>query len=1045
MAKENVIRSFVGNDAYYKGEDFPRFFVRYIGNVNEGELIHHHFRVASQHRTGFYDVIITVKDTKLLRKSCDCPQFDKAGTCKHVAASLINYYDDIIHDDYEISNDVLDLFLQENGDGSQERIKEQINLGLDFSFEDKKIYYKAKIGTKRLYALTKSKVDGFIKAYNNRENFEFGKTFTYEPDKHFFSKQDEKILDFLFSYNEGRSYGYYYYANNPLEMNDREFKSLLSLMNNKEFTINGYLDVLGVKEECPKIFKLSYDNDNYHVVLNNDTLILDNECKYIYDDKTLYLLPNNISRLLNVLKNKELKDLCFKEENMVKFKNGLLKEIKNNLIVEDSVKNFTIPKEKKTMVYFDIHEDHIVGMVKYNYDGVVIDRFDINNDIVRDIEFENQVVQDLARYNFELNDKEYILYDFDDVCDFLEGGIIEFSELYETFTSEKMQNTNILKKSRVETSFGIGKDGILNYEFKVGDVPSEEVSKILSSLKNKKKYYKLKSGDILKLDGNQELEELEKLNEDLELDAKMLSSGGVEIPKYRAFYLQTLKDEKYKNVKTNKLFDTFIKNFKKYQDADIKFSKQDEEMLRSYQKDGVKWLYTIYKCDFGGILADEMGLGKSFQTICFIKQVLKEKKDAKILVICPTSLVYNWKIEFDKYGENIKYLVLADNKNARHEALENSNNVNVFITSYGLVRNDFEEYEKKEFEVCVIDEAQTIKNYQADMTKCVKKIKAKTKIALSGTPLENSVLELWSIFDFIMPGYLNTLMKFREKYQVKDVDEKSLDILKNLNYQIKPFILRRLKRDVVKDLPDKIENIVYLDLPEVQKNLYKELVDDTKKRMDELIETKGYKSAQFEILALLLRLRQVCIDPTIIYDDYKSDNVKMDYLLDIVNSYVRDGHKILIFSTFKKAIEHVKRIFDDNSISNYVIDGSVKGKTRVQLVDAFNKDDTNCFLITLKAGGTGLNLTAADIVIHLDIWWNPQVENQATDRAHRIGQTKNVTVVKMVTKGTIEEKILDLQQKKKIVADNVMEGHSEQVLSKLSEKEMRDLLTMDMK
>ena len=241
------------------------------------------------------------------------------------------------------------------------------------------------------------------------------------------------------------------------------------------------------------------------------------------------------------------------------------------------------------------------------------------------------------------------------------------------------------------------------------------------------------------------------------------------------------------------------------------------------------------------------------------------------------------------------------------------------------------------------------------------------------------------------------------------------------------------------------ENIVYLDLPEVQKNLYKELVDDTKKRMDELIETKGYKSAQFEILALLLRLRQVCIDPTIIYDDYKSDNVKMDYLLDIVNSYVRDGHKILIFSTFKKAIEHVKRIFDDNSISNYVIDGSVKGKTRVQLVDAFNKDDTNCFLITLKAGGTGLNLTAADIVIHLDIWWNPQVENQATDRAHRIGQTKNVTVVKMVTKGTIEEKILDLQQKKKIVADNVMEGHSEQVLSKLSEKEMRDLLTMAMK
>lgn len=1045
MAKEDVIRRFVGNDAYYKGEDYPRFFVRYIGNVKRGELIQHHFRVTSQHRAGFYDVVVVVDGSSLHAKSCNCPQFDSTGTCKHVAAALINYYDDIIHDDYEISNDVLDLFLKENEGSKQEQIREQINLELDFSFEGGKVYYKAKIGAKKLYTLTKSKVDSFIAAYKNHEVFEFGKGFSYEPDKHFFSKQDEKILEFLFSYSAGRSYGYYYYENNPLEMNDREFKSLLSLMGNKKFTINGSFEVLEVKEECPKIFDFSYDNENYHLMVDNDTLILDNECKYIYKERVLYLVPIKISKFLLLLQEKEIEDLCFNEENMAKFKNGLLKEIKNSLVVEDSVKNFTIPKEKKTLVYFDIHEDHIVGTVKYNYDGVVINRFDVNNDIVRDLEFENQVVQDLVRYNFELNDKEYILYDFDDVCDFLEGGIIEFSELYETFTSEKMQNTNILKKSRVETSFGIGKDGILNYEFKVGDVPSEEVSKILSSLKNKKKYYKLKSGDILKLDGNQELEELEKLNEDLELDEKMLSSGGVEIPKYRAFYLQTLKDEKYKNVKTNKLFDTFIKNFKKYQDVDIKFSKQDEEMLRSYQKDGVKWLYTIYKCDFGGILADEMGLGKSFQTICFIKQVLKEKKNAKILVICPTSLVYNWKVEFDKYGEGIKYLVLADNKKVRHEALENSDDVNVFITSYGLVRNDFEDYEKKEFEVCIIDEAQTIKNYQADMTKCVKKIKAKTKIALSGTPLENSVLELWSIFDFIMPGYLNTLMKFREKYQVKDVDTKSLDILKNLNYQIRPFILRRLKKDVVKDLPDKIENIVYLDLPEVQKNLYKELVEDTKRRMDELIETKGYKSAQFEILALLLRLRQVCIDPAIVYDDYKSDNIKMDYLLDIVKSYVRDGHKILIFSTFKKAIEHVKRMFDDNSISNYVIDGSVKGKTRVQLVDAFNKDDTNCFLITLKAGGTGLNLTAADIVIHLDIWWNPQVENQATDRAHRIGQTKNVTVVKMVTKGTIEEKILDLQQKKKIVADNVMEGHSEQVLSKLSEKEMRDLLTMDMK
>ena len=285
----------------------------------------------------------------------------------------------------------------------------------------------------------------------------------------------------------------------------------------------------------------------------------------------------------------------------------------------------------------------------------------------------------------------------------------------------------------------------------------------------------------------------------------------------------------------------------------------DNSILRDYQKDGVKWLYTIYKCGFGGILADEMGLGKSLQTITLIKQILREKKDAKIIIVVPTSLMYNWQKEFEKFAPSLKFVVVAENKNKRKEILKNRDNYNIFITSYGLIRNDNDEYEKIDFELCVVDEAQNIKNSLAEMTREVKKIKASCKIALTGTPVENNVCELWSIFDFIMPGYLNSIIKFREKYNIKDVDEEGMKILKNLNYQISPFILRRKKKDVIESLPDKIEKNIYIELPDKQKKLYLKVLKDTRKEIDNVIEEEGFAKARMKILQLLMKLRQILV------------------------------------------------------------------------------------------------------------------------------------------------------------------------------------------
>ena len=393
------------------------------------------------------------------------------------------------------------------------------------------------------------------------------------------------------------------------------------------------------------------------------------------------------------------------------------------------------------------------------------------------------------------------------------------------------------------------------------------------------------------------------------------------------------------------------------------------------------------------------------------------------------------------YDKLFKVCILNGNKDLRINNLDNKD-IQVYITSYGTLREDIEFYQDKKFKVCVIDEAQNIKNPNALITRAVKKIKADTKIALTGTPLENSILELWSIFDFIMPGYLNSSIKFKEKYNFKDMNEEAQNKIALLKNITSPFILRRKKSDVTKELPDKIENNIFIDLNDMQKKIYAVEVESVKKKIEELLQTGSFNSKKIEIITLLMRLRQICIDPHLIYENYSGESSKIEELVKTVLMYVSNGHKILLFTSFKKALDIVREEFKKNKITFYQIDGSVTGKVRQELVDKFNNDDTNVFLITLKSGGTGLNLTSADVVIHLDLWWNPQVENQATDRAHRIGQTKTVEVIKLIANGTIEERILELQKKKQLLADKLIEkGEEGNInLANLTEKDIKKLL-----
>lgn len=1043
MIDSEEIRKKYGDYLYYRAMSIPEWYIKRTEiEVDSNGFKQVNFNVDIFYSGEFKVSFIIDKNGKIASESCNCTDFVRDKICSHVLACVLKKKNDFFTKEeisFQKSKNILECFVTKETTAAA---KEELGLDIDIIYEDGNYIVKLKIGVGIKYTIkTRDKFNAFRRCYLSDDELELGKKLTYSRVKYYFNEDDTKIIEFLFNYSRF-SIGNYEVRDEPLKLNNREFNELLRLLENRTFTLAGNT-IKNIVKGMPTDYRLDYEDDKYKFFIDNydQYLVVDNDARFVIYDNKLYLLDIEDSKILCELYDNGVNSVVFAKENLELFKKGLLRKTINNIVVDDNIQEIKVSKEKKISIYFDLAEDRVRANVKLKYGNSEFDYFDKVDDIIRDDDFENKAISDLTTYGFVLSKNCFEIVDMDSAYNFLDNGLEYFANNYTIFTTEKIKKLNIYKDVKVKSNFSIGKDNILAYDFQIDKVNEDEVNSMLLAIKSKKKYYRLKSGDVISLLQSKELEDFSALTEDLGLGDN-LKEKRISIPKYRAFFIDSLKNNRYQEISTNASFDEFIKNFKTYKNAKVKFSQEEDKLLRDYQKDGVKWLYTIYKCDLGGILADEMGLGKTLQAIIFLRKVIDLKPDAKILIVSPTSLVYNWEKEFSKFAPELKYIVMADNKKKRQDIMQKFNEYNIFITTYGLVRNDNDYYEDKNFEVCIIDEAQAIKNYQAGMTKEIKKIKARTKIALTGTPLENSVLELWSIFDFIMPGYLNSITRFKDAYGIKDVDDESLKKLDTLNYQIKPFILRRKKKEVSKELPDKIEHIEYLDMSEKEKALYQSLVEETKKEINDVVASEGFSKARFKIVTLLTRLRQLCISPRLLDENYQEESVKIKRLLDIIKELIKDKHKILIFSSFKSAVYLVKEALDRESISNYVIDGSVKGRDRVAMVDAFNKDKTNCFLITLKSGGTGLNLTSADVVIHLDIWWNPQAENQATDRAHRIGQTKKVTVLKLINKGTVEEKIIELQDKKRILSDNLIEGKNVATLDALTEEELTNLLSI---
>ena len=605
----------------------------------------------------------------------------------------------------------------------------------------------------------------------------------------------------------------------------------------------------------------------------------------------------------------------------------------------------------------------------------------------------------------------------------LTEGIPAMQKVAAVYISQSIKQMRVTKLPNIRLGVSLSA-GLLNLDLDVEGMDQAQLFDILSRYDRRKKYFRLKDGSFLDVSDGQ-LRELSALKNGLQISDRELKKGKTQVPAYRAMYLDSqLKGGDLIKVEKDNAFRALIRNMQTMEEHKFQIPREQEKILRGYQKEGLYWIKTLKHNQFGGILADDMGLGKTLQVITFLWSEFQESvsgENRRALVVTPASLVFNWMNEIEHFAPGLPATVVTGDVKERKNLIRNAGGREVLITSYDLLKRDLKAYQKLDFAVQIIDEAQYIKNHGTQVAKAVKEIRSEFRLALTGTPVENRLSELWSIFDFLMPGFLYSYEKFRKEIELPAVQYSNSDAMERLQKMIRPFVLRRLKRDVLKDLPDKLEKDMFSPLESEQKELY-EAHTERLRLMLGMQSDAEFRTSKLQILAEITRLRQICCYPGLVYEGYKGNSSKLEMCMELVQNAVNGGHKILLFSQFTTMLDVLAVRLKKAKVSFYMLTGSTSKEKRAQMVHAFNEDDTSVFCISLKAGGTGLNLTAADIVIHYDPWWNLAVQNQATDRAHRIGQQNVVSVYRLFMKDTIEERIRALQERKRELADEILSG-----------------------
>lgn len=983
---------------------------------------------------------INVKNSDIIGTNCSCETFKenskhiKNYVCKHISATNDVFYSlarKKVQKNKLKSNNKSQLVKEKN---EEHKGKEKRFLSLDINIKhmvkEGVILFNCefRIGAGNLNLILDLK--DFLYKNSLKKPLKFNDGFTYNPLKDEFLDEDKRVLQFVASHKDMISGRY-------LRLKQNNLKDFLKLVDEKKkinFNFNSInYEVKVKKENVPVALTLKEGKEGF--VLSHHKkfpVILNNSGDVMFFDRNLYLPRKRQLEYYIPIHKLFLKNNTITYKKSLENLRSLLEELKNiskNIVLDENIRVF---KEKLMKTTFNLYKTkgRIYCNVKIDYCGYIIDliRDEKDNSFLRDLKNEKYIEFQLERFKFIKREEDFcFIGSEEEMYELFSKGIKRLRELGEVLLSEELKEFKVLDSSLISSELK-ELSNFYKLKFDFGDFELRELRESIEAMKRGDRFYRTKKVYLDLEDPG--IVNFLNLLEDLGLEN--IKDNEVYIDKSKVLYIQEkLKDRTLSFIKGGNVLQEIVGKLLNKEFKRKLVPKALNAELRPYQKEGFKWINEITDLGFGGVLADDMGLGKTLQIIAFL---LSQKK-SKSIVVVPTSVIYNWMDEFEKFAPSIRIGLVHGSKSKRDKVLrefkrglgikiEEDNlkeksyeKYDVLLTTYGTLKNDEKAYENLSFDYCIIDEAQNIKNPAAQATLSVKNIKSRCNIALTGTPIENNLMELWSIFDFVMPGYLFTKERFRERFIL---DESNLSELK---YLITPFILRRLKEDVLSELPEKLEKKYLVEMKGKQKQLYSFYVKAIKNQLNENKSSEKSGRDKINLFSYLTKLREICLDPSLVVPDYTGGSSKLTVVKEIVKDASESGKKILLFSQFTSVLKKIEEDFKKEDISYLYLDGGTSAKDRVERVKKFNEDSNiKVFLISLKAGGVGLNLTSASVVIHFDPWWNPAVEDQATDRAHRFGQENKVEVIKLVAKDTIEEKIVLMQEDKRELIQSLMDG-----------------------
>lgn len=982
-----------------------------------------------------YNIQVKLSDGKVESTLCTCPYYQTMGVmCKHIVAALLQRKAEIDEGaEFTDENDKLAVSLCD-GYSALRSYKE--TLYPSFTLNVSRGASGAVYGISMSFSPTGEKLNGieaFLESYINGKEFKLDRRYTYDPLKTEFGKFQKEIIDIMAEGYENRApaKGLYMRAVHQASIGKRSVGRLLPLLSKVDFTfVMDSVTVKGIKiyEENPDILiDINASDEEIMMEVSERGFALTDDGEWFFYENGIYHTDSEwrsyFMPIYRALNSESRTYISFRGTNRISFATQVLPEVKGKHgVVMQGLEDIIVDEKPKFTIYFDSRNNDITAVIVVNYGSISVRLGDDVNEndkiVVRDYEAEGEILSHFS--DFERHKDAFVLSGDNAIYDFitLEMPIIRMKA--EVVVSQRFAGITIVDTAGFSVKANYNpQSGLLEAGFET-DMTHEQVRDILEAVRFKRRVYRLSDGKFLDLVNCRE-EKLFSLLDYLNFTDEELLNGSKILPMYQALYLDSMT-----SVQKS---DEFIKLIDSIHAIEAVYPDNLEGVLRDYQKEGTAWMKQLSVLGFGGILADDMGLGKTLQVIAF---VMGENADKPSLVVTPSALIYNWLNEIKRFAPEARVLVVDGPKEERAVMIEKYNEYDFVVTSYPMLRRDGLLYENKYFEYCFIDEAQYIKNPKTMNARSVKNVNAKVRFALTGTPIENSLTELWSIFDFVMKGYLYGAKDFRERFEIPIAKNSDVSAAEGLRNRIKPFVLRRMKKDVLEELPEKIENTVYADLVPEQKKMYAAFLAAAKDETAQLLQS----GSKMKVLTLLMRLRQICCHPSLFDEAYKKESGKLNAMVDIVTSAVSSGHRVLIFSQFTSMLAIIRRKLESLDIYSFYIDGQTKPYERTELADRFNGGERSVFLISLKAGGTGLNLVGADTVIHYDPWWNPAVMDQASDRAYRIGQEKSVQVIRLAASGTIEEKILRLQESKRNLADDIIQINTDSFASLTNEEIM---------